>query len=391
MPLNELHHTRIIYLVSGYINDTLRLEEMEELDAWRKSSPSNESLFGELTDPVYRKEHLDYWLTEDTEKSLERLKSKRRITSGNKRLLWPYAAVAAVFLTMCFYYYIFQYKTSLIEDNTTIVSDVKPGSNKAILRLADGSTVLLDDSGEGIIALQSGTTISKSKDSSIEYHQGNNPEIDQILYNTIEIPKGGQYQVRLPDGSQVWLNAASTLKYPVSFKMAERRVELSGEAYFEVAHNKKQPFIVASGKQEVTVLGTAFNVNAYKDEGVVTTTLQNGSIRLSGNKKTTPVLLRPGEQAVTAGHGFRVQQVNVNDFISWKDGLIVLNDADLPTIIRQIERWYDVEFVVPEISGTVKVFGELRRNVNLSEVLKALHDYYGLNFKIEGRRVIASK
>lgn len=258
-------------------------------------------------------------------------------------------------------------------------NDIPPGGNRAMLTFSDGSSINLDENKSGIIVGDSltyddGTTIPVEK---------------ETRYATIATPNGGQYQVTLPDGSKVWLNAASSLRYPADFSGNERKVVLTGEGYFEVTEDKQRPFIVESNGQSLQVLGTSFNVNAYTDEATVTTTLVSGSVKLYRTPDGPSQQLQPGEQATMRANDFGIKQVDVDDYVFWKTGLIVLNDADLPAIIRQVERWYDVEFIMPEVSTSVKVFGELRRDVRLSEILDALKEYYGLTFEMQGRRVIA--
>ncbi|MFB2118741.1 FecR family protein [Parapedobacter sp. 2B3] len=261
--------------------------------------------------------------------------------------------------------------------------DVLPGGNRATLSFSGGNSITLNENKDGIVTTTEQYTYTDGEPVSAT--------LKKTEYATLTTPRGGQYQITLPDGTKVWLNAASSLRYPVVFNAGERKVELTGEGYFEVTHDEQHPFIVESKDQSVQVLGTSFNINAYTDENIVTTTLVSGSVKLYQSRSDKEQLLQPGEQAVLRGEAFKVQQVDVGDYTSWKNGLIVLNDADLSTIIRQIERWYDVEFIMPETTAAYKVFGELNRDVNLSQILNALHEYYGLNFKIEGRRIIVSK
>ncbi len=298
-----------------------------------------------------------------------------------KRTMLSVAAAAIVLLSAGLIIYRYQQQTQPTNNLTSQYGgDVLPGGNRATLSFSNGNSITLNENKDGIVTTTQQYTYTDGEKVSAT--------LKETEYATLTTPRGGQYQITLPDGTKVWLNAASSLRYPVVFNADERKVELTGEGYFEVVHDEQHPFIVESKGQSVQVLGTSFNVNAYAD--VIATTLVNGSVKLSHSRSDKEQLLQPGEQAVLRGKTYQVQSVEVGDFTSWKNGLIVLNDADLPTIIRQIERWYDVEFVLPEVSTSRQVFGELRRNVNLSDILDALHEYYGLNFKIEGRRIIAS-
>lgn len=381
--MKELKQTRIIYLISGYINHSLTTTETEELDNWKAASPSNAQLFEELLDPTYRKENIVGWKTDDTEISLDRLKARRSHEPQKRRLWWPYVAAMSLLLATGLYYY--QSRTIQPTEQTVLVNDVEPGNSKAILRLADGSTIQLDDTGNGTIAQQSGVSIVKTVDGGIIY-QVNNTErtASSALYNTIEIPKGGKYQVRLPDGSEVWLNAASTLKYPVSFKEhGERRVELSGEAYFIVAHNKAQPFVVKTANQEVTVLGTEFNVNAYTDENRTITTLLHGSVKVQSDNLA---MLKPGQQTILSNRQLKVQTADTEAAAGWRNGMFLFHSIDMKSIMRQLERWYNVEVDIATIPDN-QFYGEIPRDVKLSQVLSMLEATSGLKFKIEGRRI----
>lgn len=383
IAMNELKHIRIIYLISGYINHSLTKEENKELDNWRLARPSNAKLFQELLHPDYRKEKILQWNIDDTEVSLDRLKARRSHEPQKRRLWWPYAAAMSLLLATGLYYY--QSRTIQPTDQVVLVNDVDPGNSKAILRLADGSTVQLDDTGNGTIAQQSGVSIVKTVDRGIIY-QVNNTEntTSSSLYNTIEIPKGGKYQVRLPDGSEVWLNAASTLKYPVSFnEHGERRVELSGEAYFIVAHNKAQPFVVKTVNQEITVLGTEFNVNAYADENRTITTLLNGSVKVQSDNLA---ILKPGQQTMLSNGQLKVQMADTEAAAGWRNGMFLFHSMDMKSIMRQLERWYNVEVDIATIPDN-QFYGEIQRDVKLSQVLSMLEATSGLKFKIEGRRI----
>ncbi len=259
-----------------------------------------------------------------------------------------------------------------------------PSVNKALLTLADGSTIVLDDAKNGAIVTQGNSQVIKLK-GKLNYNalESTNKE---IVFNTVSTPHGGQYQVELPDGSQVWLNSTSTLYFPTDFTGKERRVELTGEAYFEIARNKAMPFVVQVGNAEVRVLGTHFNVMAYKDETALTTTLLEGSVKFINNHVTN--ILRPGQQSqlLKDGQVKVVSGVDLDKVVSWKNGIFDFNGVDIGSIGRQLSRWYDVEFV----HGT-KVedlfYAELSRNSKLPEVLKALELTGKVHFKTEGRRI----
>jgi hypothetical protein len=264
-------------------------------------------------------------------------------------------------------------------------NDVTPGGRKAILTLANGSTIVLDDAQNGTLAQQGNTKVIKLN-GKLDYNASGS-SAKEILYNTITTPRGGQYQIELPDGSQVWLNAASSLRFPTAFAGKERRVEITGEAYFEVAKNKSMPFIVKVNNSEVQVLGTHFNIMAYDDEGVLKTTLLEGSVKFSCNNLNK--LLSPGQQSnLTSDGSIKVlSNVDVDDVMAWKNGVFNFNDASIESVCRQLARWYNVDIVY---SGTIDdlFYAKIPRNTNLSKVLDLLQRTGKVHFRIEGKKLL---
>ncbi|MBC6111882.1 FecR family protein [Pedobacter fastidiosus] len=252
------------------------------------------------------------------------------------------------------------------------LKDVLPGGNKAILTLANGRTVNLDDAKEGQIVIQNGVLIRKRKNGEIEYVvQAGATDISGT--NTISTPRGGQYQVSLPDGTKVWLNAATTLKYPFSFGKSERLVELNGEAYFEVFKDKTRPFRVKTAEQTVEVLGTHFNINAYADEVAVKTTLLEGSVKVTS--ASTTVNIHPGEQSQLSKENNNLivdKQVDLDKEMAWKNNIFSFDNDDLQTVMRQISRWYDIDVVYKGKIKDEKYVGEIPRSSNLSDVFEIL-------------------
>jgi ferric-dicitrate binding protein FerR (iron transport regulator) len=268
-----------------------------------------------------------------------------------------------------------------------------PGSDRAWLRLADGSVVYLDSSDTGLLASQAGMRLEKRDDGSIVYQSmpGVTEPVDALVYNEIRTPRGGQYQVVLSDGTHVWLNAETTLRFPVAFKGPERKVDLSGEAYFEVAKDAGRPFRVMTTESVVEVYGTHFNVNAYADEASVRTTLLEGRVGVRSTVEGSPgkvQILSPGQQASVKVDG----SVDVDDradteeAIAWKNGRFQFNSADIKSIMRQIARWYDAEVVFeghPELHFT----GQITRRDEVSRVLQMMEMTGEVRFRIEGRRI----
>lgn len=265
--------------------------------------------------------------------------------------------------------------------------DILPGGNKAVLKLANGQLIILDSAVNGQLAVQGNTSVVKLDNGKIAYESGASGT-NEVLYNTVSTPKGGQYTLVLGDGTQVWLNAASSITYPASFSGDTRDVQITGEAYFEVAKDQRHPFHVNFGGTTVEVLGTHFNVNAYADDGVSRTTLLEGSVKVVSG--TQQLLIRPAEQAVKAGDNLTANKnVNIEQVMAWKNGLFNFDGANLQMVLRQLERWYDVEIVYDGNVPQRKFGGEISRNLNLSEVLKVL-EKVEVKFKIEGRKLIVS-
>ncbi len=303
------------------------------------------------------------------------------------------AAALVVALGIGFYFYSTQNtkNNQLVNQHTT---PVVPGSNRALLTLADGTTVALDDSKNGELAQKSGIQIVKLADGQLLYRISKSTQKTGLehLSNTVQTPNGGQYQLILEDGTKVWLNAASSLRYPMAFSNHDRVVELQGEAYFEVAKDKKRRFVVKTIQQEVAVLGTHFNINAYPEESSVKTTLLEGSVRIVQKTKGTgaTVLLKPGQAAQFNVDRFDVKEVDTEEAVAWKNGYFVFDNEDLKTAVRKVARWYNLEVVYTGQIGAVEIGGSVSRFDNIDQVLQVLRLTTRLNFKVEGRRLTIS-
>lgn len=326
-----------------------------------------------------------------------RLRAGIRKRERVKRLhMYLYPAAAAIGLlilgTVLFYFGAFDRPATPVAGNYS-VNDIKPGRSQAILKLGDGTQITLDSSGTGILAREGDAVISKTDQGHLVYNlSGDGPEGLEVTYNTINTPRGGEFQLSLPDGTKVWLNALSSLRFPAVFRGKERRVELVGEAYFEVAENKDRPFKVLAGKTEVEVLGTHFNVNAYSGNQEIKTTLLEGAVRLRGagsGAEEKEVLLKPGQQGTLTEQGaFEVASVNVEDAVAWKNGYFVFRDENIRSIMEKAARWYDVEV---EYRGNMEgknFWGKVSRFDNISELLMNMELTGMVHFEIEGRRVI---
>lgn len=295
--------------------------------------------------------------------------------------VWVAAAAIALLLAGAGMYWWLQHATGAGSPVLAARTDVAPGGNGAVLHLSDGSTLVLDSAGNGTVAVQGKVKVVK-ENGMIKYQGTTSEEV----YNEVTTDKGRQWRMVLPDGSGVWLNAASSIRYPLSFNGKERIVDITGEVYFEVVHNEKQPFKVRVGKHVIEDIGTAFNVNAYADEPVMKTTLVEGRIRINGT------LMKPGEQA-QAGVG--QEQVTVSkvdnpaDAMAWVNGQLSLESNNLQALLRKIARWYNVDIKIEGTLPETGFIGMIDRNVYLSDVIKAL-TVYGVNARLENRTLIVS-
>jgi transmembrane sensor len=357
---------RIQILVEKFIDNSATPKEEAELMAWYRSANEQEV----------------EWLSEFTnEREVTRLSMLAEINSRIeftpvRRMNYKWIAAAAsilIFLSIGGYFYL---KPKPQQQVAKIQQDLKPGMNGAILTLANGQKVILEKTKVGAIT----KGVNKSNDSLLVYN-----DAEAIGYNTLETPKGRQYAVVLPDGTKVWLNAASSLKYPTKFTGNQRLVELTGEAYFEVVHNAKQPFKVKTNNQITEDIATSFNVNSYADESATVTTLVEGAIRVN-NK-----LVKPGYSAISPlSTTTEIKQADIEQIIAWKNGVFNFQHADIKTVMKQFARWYDVDVEFEGQLPDAVITGEVSRNVNASQALKIL-SYLSINYRIEGKKIIITK
>jgi transmembrane sensor len=312
-------------------------------------------------------------------------KTPVRILPFGRRL----AAAAAVIIVIgsaTFFWLNNHYrKNTATEVTRQVKNDASPGGNKALLILADGTRIVLDSAANGILAQQGETRILKTGDGKLAYRLSeDNPE--QVLFNTVSTPRGGQFQITLPDGTKVWLNAATSLRFPTAFAANERIVELTGEAYFEVQKDRARPFTVKINDASVRVLGTHFNVMAYSDEEEMKTTLLEGSVKVT--KAGSEALLTPGQQAVVKGSSQVqiIKEADTDEAIAWKNGYFQFSKID-EKALRQVSRWYNVDVVYEGRIREKEYSGKIDRNVKLSNVLEALR-LIGINCKLENNKLV---
>ncbi len=302
---------------------------------------------------------------------------------------WQSAAAAILILLISGIYY-YQKSSDPVLVKTGIPrfkNDILPGNNKAILTLGDGSKIDLDDAKTGILASESNIDIKKTSQGQLEYTAGNQGE-NPVKYNILSTPMGGEYRLVLPDGSKVWLNSGSILRFPTIFNGPERIVELRGEAYFEIAKNAQMPFRVRTNNaMDIKVLGTHFNVMAYDDEKNINTTLIEGSVEvLKGSGKT---MLKPGQEAIlNRGSGnIKVAPADVEQAIAWKNGNFIFYNENIESIMRKVSRWYNVDVFYQGNLINKDFAGTISRNKNVSELLKMLELTGAVHFSIDGRRI----
>src|SRR5690606_19611565 len=311
---------------------------------------------------------------------------KNRIAQQARQRRLSQLKIAASFIGfICLSAFAFWFYSSSTSssDKLTVLSaekaDVKPGGDKAILTLADGSVIDLTERATGEIASQGGMVVTKTEDGQLVYHLENEGLNSEIAYNSIATPRGGQFAVVLPDGSRVWLNADSKLKYPTSFKGDSRTVELIGEGYFEVERDEKRPFKIKSNDQVVTVLGTKFNINSYEDEGYMRTTLLEGSVQVEKGQQA--LILKPGEQA-RVKESIQVAKVNTLHSVAWKNGDFIFRNESIRDIMRQVSRWYDVEIEYQGGNESLRFGGIVSRAKDLSAVLTMLEKTGQVKFEV---------
>lgn len=279
---------------------------------------------------------------------------------------WGIAAVIILLFGISGPYFIRLYNSKATHTATSLA--VMPGTSGAILTLSNGRKVVLDSAGNGVIATENGVRILFNK-GKLEYEVGQT-YTGEALYNTMATPKGRQFELTLPDGTRVWLNSASSIRYPIVFASDTRHVAVTGEVFLDVAKDKRKPFSInVSEKNKVDVLGTQLNINAYKDEPDITTTLLEGSVKVQG------IILKPGQQAQMkqTGNVQLLENVDLDRVMAWKNGLFNFNGTDLQSAMRQLERWYNITVKYPNGVPSVKLFGEISKGVRLQELLKMLN------------------
>lgn len=398
---------RIITLYQKFSAKTASEMELDEFNTFLETENAEERLFELL--------ETDYLLSDIHNRKINKVRALQifqEITSRPQlrpkvRKLWPRIAGAAAIAGIIIAVSLFLNPRFLDQNNLQSVSisskrDIGPGRTAATLTLANGSKIVLSAALDGELTTESGVRISKTPDGRISYEIEDHGLSTKAGMNILSTSMGETYRVKLPDGSIVWLNSASSLRYPASFAaLKNRSVDLEGEAYFEIEKDASRPFIVKSGEQEVTVLGTRFNVKAYKDERDIITTLQDGKVKVAyqaaawGDKgKVTyvdDIVLNPGQQSLLKGESIRITTANLEESLAWKEGDFIFNNTDIESVMRDIARWYDIQVVYQGEIPKGSFSGNVSRNKNISQILRALESTKLVHFKIEGRRVYVVK
>lgn len=385
---------RIAYLVFLFIRKEISQQEQAELDNWIAESDENVLLFEDLIEEDNLEDMKRKINKIDTEVALKRVEGK--ITQGSgasktrvQRLLLyaAAAAIAGVILT------IYLVRRSGVGDAGSAITagiDILPGGNKAVLTLGNGSIVELDTLPPGNQIEEGNSKIIKTDSGKLAYiSKEGDKQAEPDQYNAITIPKGGQYRLALPDGTQVWLNSGSWIKFPVTFTGNERTVELKGEGYFEVRKDTSRPFHVKTGGADIEVTGTHFNINAYEDEATVKTTLLEGSVKIM--LLNNIINLKPGEQA-SWGFDKKVttsSDITEEDIVGWKNGLFSFHHADIMDVMKQVARWYDVTI---QYNGKIKNHfnASIERNIPVSRLLKLLEGTGDVEFEIKDKTIIVN-
>ncbi|HEY9260047.1 FecR family protein [Chitinophaga sp.] len=391
-------------LLEKYLGDRITPEELQRLQALVKET-DNEPVLGEMIAGILAEDRYREASGVDLQQAFQQVMEEAgqreamanmhdatdtatATTSPHIHILYKLAAAAVLLIllgTGFSWWYRATPRVAVIARNT--VQPIIPGGNKAVLTLADGSTIVLDSARDGALGHQGSTRIIKLDSGRLAYTASNNDVNAAPQYNTISTPRGGQYQVVLPDGSQVWLNAASSLRFPVAFTGKDRSVTLTGEAYFEVAQQADKPFIVRARGMQVNVLGTHFNVMAYSDERRVKTTLVEGAVSVSQGNATS--LMKPGQQASIDdnGNSFTISRPDLEDVMAWKEGEFRFRKTDISMIMRQIARWYDVDIAYKGDLSGIQLYGSMTRKENVAQLLELLEQTGMVHFSTSGNKI----
>lgn len=387
-------------LIGKYLENSLNAEEESALTEWINASEDNRRLFAELNDPQQLVANLQQFYAYNSDRISRKISEQvpafeKPVPAPVHRIhfirRWGWAAAVALLLAGSAYFLVNKKDTP--PPIAAKAVEISPGMQGAILTLADGRQVVLDSMASGVVARQGGTSVVLSN-GKLQYDPSGEAATG-VQYNRMTTPKGRQFELTLPDGTKVWLNAASSIRYPTAFTGNERKVEVYGEACFEVAKDAGKPFLVnVNNKASIEVLGTLFNVNAYDNEKAINTTLLNGSIKVA--TRPASIVLKPGQQAQIStvsganepdGKIVVINHPDMEKIMAWKNGLFNFEGAGIEEVMRQLERWYNIDVVYENGIPDIQFIGEISRQLSLSDLLEILRKTE-VDFRVEGRKLI---
>lgn len=399
--MNEQHIEKISHIASlivGDMQDKLTSDQRQELNTWLQENGDNYLLYEELMDEEKLGNDLNELHKYDPARAYEKVTQKifPEKTTGKRVFfkIWWYTAAALLLLVAGgIAYFTLNKPTKTIVPQSTIIAQKKapgtqPDTKKAVLILADGTNLTLNEIVNGDIALQGHVIIHKNKNGELEY-KPTEASASIAGSNTLRTPRGGEYEVVLEDGTKIWLNSASTLQFPVQFNTNERRVVLTGEAYFEVAKaidpktNNKKSFIVSVDNMEVQAIGTAFNISAYKEDDRSQTTVVEGLVKVTRNNKFS--MLKPGKKLIAGDSAITIEDADIKQEIAWKNGEFVFRNTSLKMVMNELARWYDMDVQYAPGVPSLHFSGEVQRESDITKVLDMLEYTGGVTFTISNR------
>lgn len=376
-------------LIAKSICNQTTAEEKEILNSWKNESSNNKTLFSKITDWDNYKKRNQTYQSFDTEKAWARFSLKMSKTHSNKRFLTVFKYAAAVITPLMLGGLLFYYLSNKPAENLQKVAEISPGTKNAVIILDDGKSINLGELKSDQLIESDGTVLNK-KDGTLSYSGNTSGQSKKQLKNTLLVPRGGEYSLILSDGSRVFLNSVSKLTYPVVFNNEKREVSLEGEAYFEIAKDTEHPFIVNVNGMKVEVLGTSFNIKAYSDESEIYTTLVEGKIKLNAGENEKDWILSPDQQAILEKSNSRVEirEVDVLQFVSWKNGVFTFADETLEDILKTLARWYNFEYEFDtESLKSIRFEGGLNKYDDIIPILDIMQSTGKLKYEIEGGKI----
>lgn len=387
---------KLYRLLEAYFNNSISSDDCKELLSYLNETDDDITSLA-IDDVLSRFQYGEVYTTEQSKTVYSKILSDSRFKRRDSRPIlkldygWlKYAAIFLIFLATAVYFAISYNSTISIRNSEKMVVSALPipDSTKVMLSTSNGASVALDTVRNGLITVEGNTEVNKTNDGLLAYQNSEHWLVKEAVFHTLFVPRGTTYRIQLADGTKVWLNSVSSLSYPSEFLGKQRKVILSGEAYFEVAPNKDKPFLVEANGNTIEVLGTHFNISAYSDEDLVKTTLLEGSVKVINKNKSAIIV--PGQQAIGKINQpvINIKQPNLEEVMAWKNGYFVFEDADIKSIMKELIRWYNVDIQYEGEITNQKFGGTFSKTKSITELLKYLETLGDVRFKIEGRRVI---